>query len=57
MREDKNVSEQKTITVKLDPEDHRKVKVLAAEMGITIKDLLLRCVDRLREEHDKAKCH
>ena len=49
------MSEQKTITVKLDPEDHRKVKVLAAEMGITIKDLLLRCVDRLREEHDKAK--
>ncbi|MDZ7760842.1 MAG: hypothetical protein U5L00_11370 [Desulfovermiculus sp.] len=47
------MSEQKTITVKLDPGDHRKVKVLAAELGITIKDLLLRCVDRLKEEHDR----
>lgn len=45
---------QKTITIKLDPDDHRKVKILAAELGITIKELLLRCVDRLREESQKG---
>lgn len=46
---------QKTLTIKLDPEEHKKVKVLAAEMGITVKALLLRCVDRLKQEQDKAK--
>ena len=49
------MSEQKfkSFTIRLTTEDHRKVKVMAAELGITIKDLLLMCVDRLREEHDK----
>lgn len=45
----------KTLTIRLTPEDHKKVKVLAAELGITVKELLLRCVDKLREEHDKSK--
>lgn len=43
----------KSFTIRLTPDDHKKVKVLAAEMGLTIKDLLLQSVARLREEHDK----
>jgi len=44
----------KNVSIKLTEEEHRKLKVLAAEMGLTIKALLLMCVERLREEKDRG---
>lgn len=44
---------QKTLTIRLEDKDHKRVKVVAAEMGITIKELLLRCVERLKKEQQE----
>lgn len=45
----------KYVTFRLTLDEHKKLKILAAELGITLKALLLRCVDRLREEQDQKK--
>jgi predicted DNA binding CopG/RHH family protein len=45
----------KHLTLRLTESEHRKIKVFAAEEGITIKDLVLGCIDRLMEERRGQK--
>jgi hypothetical protein len=42
-------------TAKLSDEDHKFLKVLAAETGKTVEALLAEAVDLLRKKHQKRK--
>lgn len=42
----------KTFSIRLSEDEHRELKILAAELGLSIKALLLLCVRRLREEKE-----
>lgn len=43
------------ITIRLDKEVHRKIKILAAQRGQTIKDMFLECMERLFVEEESKK--
>ena len=45
----------KTMILKVSEEEHRKIKMLAAETGRTIKDLMMECLQRLIKEYEEAK--
>lgn len=36
---------EKTLTLKVSVEEHRKIKLLATEAGVTIKEFLFRLID------------
>ncbi|WP_157493103.1 hypothetical protein [Desulfonatronovibrio magnus] len=43
----------KNVSIRLAEEEHRELKILAAELGLTIKALLLMCVEKLKEDKGK----
>lgn len=43
----------KKITLRVTEEEHRRIKVFAAERGQTIKDLFFHCFNRMIEESQK----
>ena len=45
----------KKVTLRVTEAEHRKIKVFAAEEGVSIKDLVLGCVDRLIEERKQTQ--
>jgi predicted DNA-binding protein len=45
------MNQTKTISLKVSLEEHRRMKILAARTGRTIKDLILECLARLEREH------
>ncbi|MDK2957783.1 MAG: hypothetical protein PWQ57_3281 [Desulfovibrionales bacterium] len=44
------MSEFKTLTIKLDPEFHRRLKIYVATKGVTVKELFIREMERLMKE-------
>ena len=47
--------EQTTFTMRLNKNFHRKVKILAAEEGVTIKDMFIECMGKRMAEAKKGK--
>jgi predicted HicB family RNase H-like nuclease len=45
----------KHLTLRITEAEHRKIKIFAAEEGITVKELVLGCVDRLIDERKQAQ--
>ena len=46
---------QKMITVRVTAEQHKKVKMLSAETGLSIKEIFWLGVERARDEKEKNK--
>jgi predicted DNA-binding ribbon-helix-helix protein len=44
-----------TLSIKLDKEFHRKVKILAATEGMTIKDMFIECMEKRLAEAKKKE--
>lgn len=47
--------DKKVITIRVSPEEHKKIKILAAETGKTIKRLFLEGIAKIQTEREKAK--
>ncbi len=48
--------EQTTFTMRLNKKLHRRIKILAATEGMTIKDMFIECMEkRLKEAEEKKK--
>ena len=45
----------KHLTLRLTEEQHRRIKVFAAEEGTTVKELVLRCIDQMIEGRRQAQ--
>ena len=45
----------KMITVRVSAEQHKKIKMLSAETGLSIKEIFWLGVDRARDEKEKDK--
>ncbi len=46
----------KRVTVNVPPDIHSQLRIVAAEQGTTMTDILLECIERVIEEHlDKKK--
>ena len=45
----------KHLTLRITEAEHRKIKVFAAEEGVTVKDLVLGCIDRLIKEREESR--
>ncbi len=45
----------KTFSIRLTEGEHRELKILAAELGLSIKALLLLCIKKLKEEQRDGK--
>lgn len=46
---------QKAITIRLTLAEHKKIKILAAETGKTIKELFLEGIAKIQNERKEAK--
>lgn len=44
----------KTLTLKISPEEHKQIKRLSVETGKSIKDLMMECLQRLVREYEEA---
>ncbi len=47
--------ESKKLTVELPANIHTELKITATEQGVSMKDILLECVERVIAEHKKKK--
>jgi len=47
--------EQKAITIRFTLDEHKKIKVLAAEAGKSLKEIFLEGVAKVKAEVEKAK--
>lgn len=45
----------KYLTLRLTPDQHRRIKILAAEQEVTVKDLILHCVQRIEQEQERGE--
>lgn len=53
--EDHMPEAQKAITIRLTLAEHKKIKILAAETGKTIKELFLEGIAKIQNERKEAK--
>ena len=51
----KQVTDWKTLTLKISPEEHKQIKRLSVETGRTIKDLMMECFKRLVREYEESQ--
>lgn len=47
--------EQTTFTMRLNKDFHRKVKILAATEGVTIKDMFVECMEKRMAKAEEEK--
>ena len=48
-------NELKTLTLRISPEEHKKIKLLSVETGKSIKDLMMECLQRLVREYEEQE--
>lgn len=46
------MSDWKTLTLKISPEEHKQIKRLSVESGKSIKDLMMECLQRLVRDYE-----
>ncbi|MFO7877095.1 MAG: ribbon-helix-helix domain-containing protein [Desulfovermiculus sp.] len=45
----------KTLTLKISPDEHKQIKRLSVETERSIKDLMMECLQRLIKEYEEAQ--
>lgn len=49
------MDDRKSIVIRVEPDFHKKVKIHATEMGITIQEYLISLIEKDLEREDKRK--